>query len=127
MALRTYIGRGSLAYVRQQTVNYPKRRHYQYEGPICMDTRQTDKRAAKEAERLAKEQANKKAWFAREKAVEEAQKVAQAKRTEKRAVEEAEQLSNEQARKKIWLAREKAIAEATEARRARENKNREGE
>ncbi len=92
-----------------------------------MDTRQTDKRAAKEAERLAKEQANKKAWFAREKAVEEAQKVAQAKRAEKRAVEEAEQLSNEQARKKIWLAREKAIAEATEARRARENKNREGE
>ena len=127
MVLRTYIGRGSLAYVRQQTVNYPKRRHYQYEGPICMDTRQTDKRAAKEAERLAKEQARKKTWLAGEKAIEEAQKVAQAKRAEKRAVEEAEQLAKEQARKKTWLAQEKAIAEATEARKARENKNREGE
>jgi hypothetical protein len=92
-----------------------------------MDTRQTDKRAAKEAERLAKEQARKKTWLAQEKAIEEAQKVAQAKRAEKRVVEEAEQLANEQARRKTWLAQEKAIAEATAARRARENKNREGE
>ena len=92
-----------------------------------MDTRQTDKRASGEAERLAKEQARKKAWLAKEKAIDEAQEVAQAKRAEKRAVEEAEQLANEQARKKTWLAQEKVIAEATEARRARENKTREGE
>ena len=92
-----------------------------------MDMRQTDKRAPEEAERLTKEQARKKTWLAQEKAIDEAQKVAQAKRAEKRAVEEAEQLANEQARKKTWLAQEKVIAEATEARRARENKNREGE
>ncbi len=92
-----------------------------------MDMRQTDKRAAEEAERLAKEQARKKTWLAQEKAIDEAQKVVQAKRAEERAVEEAKQLANEQARKKTWLAQEKVIAEATEARRARENRNREGE
>ena len=92
-----------------------------------MDTRKTDKSAANEPERLAKEQARKKALFDREQVIEETERVAQAKRAEKRAVEEAEQLANEQARKKTWLAREKAIAEATEARRARENINREGE
>jgi hypothetical protein len=91
-----------------------------------MDARQSDKEAAKEVERLAKEQVRKKAWFAREKAMEEAQEIARAKRKEKRAVEEAQQLDRGQARKKDWLAREQAIVEATEARRFSENNSREG-
>jgi len=37
-----------------------------------MDIRQTDKRAAEEAERLAEEQARKKTWLAQEKAIAEA-------------------------------------------------------
>ena len=37
-----------------------------------MDTKQTDKGAAEEAERLAKEQARKKTWLAQEKAIAEA-------------------------------------------------------
>ena len=86
---------------------------------------QEDKKLQKEAERLAKEQVRKKAWFAREQAIEEAQKVAEAKRAEKRAAEEADQLAKEQARKKAWLAKEQAIEEAREERRARENNNRE--
>ena len=91
-----------------------------------MDARQTDKEAAKKAENLAKEEVRRKAWFAREKAMEEAQEIARAKRKEKRAVEEAQQLAREQVRKKDWLAREQAIAEATEARRVRENNSRGG-
>jgi len=91
-----------------------------------LDAKQTDKRAAKEAEKLAKEEVRRKAWFAREQAMEEAQEIARAKRKEKLAAEEAQQLAKEQARKKDWLAREQAIAEATEARRIRESNSQEG-
>ena len=87
---------------------------------------QNDKRAAKESERLSREQARREAWFAREQAIEEAQKKAQAERAEKRRIEEAEQLAREQARKKAWLAREQVIEEVNESRRARENKDRAG-
>ncbi len=74
-----------------------------------MESKQTDKQLRKEA------------GLTREKVIEEAQKVAEAKRAEKRSTEEAEQLAKEQARKEAWLARERAIEEARKARKARES------
>jgi len=124
LMIGTYIGRGSLAYVCQKTGDYPQRHHYRYEGLIAMEAKETERRLAKEAERLAKEQERRKARLAREQAIEEAQKVAEAKRAEKRVAEEAEQLAKEQARKKACFAREQAIEEAREARKARETEKR---
>jgi len=75
-----------------------------------------------EADWLAKEQVRKKAYLAREQAIEEAQKERGAKRSEKRANEEIDQLARDQARRETYLAREKAIAEAQEARRLKAKK-----
>ena len=87
-----------------------------------MKPRQTDKRLVKEAERLAKEQARKKASFDREQVIEEAQRVDEVKRSEKRLAEESERLAREQARKKAFLAKEQAIVEAQEARKLKDKK-----
>lgn len=87
-----------------------------------METNHKDKQLAKEAERLAKEKARREVWFAREKAIEESQKLGETKRAEKRVAEEADRLAKEQKRKENWLAKEKAIEEAGQARKAREAK-----
>jgi hypothetical protein len=75
-----------------------------------MESKQTDQQLRKEAD------------LARERAIEEAQRVAEAKRAGKRTAEEAEQLARQQARKEAWLAKEQAIEEASQARKAREMK-----
>jgi len=74
-----------------------------------MESEKTDKQSRKEA------------GLTRERAIEEAQKVAEAKRADKRMAEEAEQLAKEQARKEAWLTREKDIEEDRRARKARES------
>jgi hypothetical protein len=51
-------------------------------GFVVMKPRQTDKRLVKEPERLAKEQARKKASFDREQAIEEAQEARKLKAKE---------------------------------------------
>ena len=87
-----------------------------------MKPRRADKRSVKEPERLAKEQARKKASFGREQVIEEAQKERDIKRSEKRDTEEIEQSAREQARREAYLAREKATAEAQEARKRKAEK-----
>ena len=91
-----------------------------------MKPRQADKHLAKEAERQAMEQARKKASYDREHAIEETERIGEAKRAEKRLAEEPEQLAKEQARKEAWLARERAIEEAQKARKTKESKKLEG-
>lgn len=86
-----------------------------------MESNPKDKHLAEEAESLAQEQSRKEAFLARERAIEEAQRLAETKRAEKRAAEEAKQLASEQKRKETFLARERAIEEAQQARRVRES------
>jgi translation initiation factor IF-2 len=93
------------------------------EAQRAVTAKRAEKRAAEEAEQLARERVRKEAWLAKEKAIEEAQRVAEAKRAEKRTAEEAEQLAKEQTRKEVWLARERAIEEERKARKARESEN----
>ena len=81
-----------------------------------------DKQSVKEPERLAKEQARKKASFDMEQVIEETERVDKAKRAEKSAAAEPERLAKEQARKKAFLAKEQAIAEAEEARKLKARK-----
>lgn len=81
-----------------------------------------EKQSAIETDRLAQEQVRKKAYIAREQALENARKVTDGRRAEKRAAEEIEQQAKEQARKEALLAREQAIAEDQEARRGKAKK-----
>jgi hypothetical protein len=83
-----------------------------------MKSEQVDKELAKEATRLTKEEERRRLWFAKERALEEAQREAEAKRREKRIAEEAEQQAREQERRKAWLAQEQAMEKAREARKA---------
>ena len=69
-----------------------------------------------------KEQERKKAYLAREQAIEEAQKKREAKRSEKLAAEEIEEIAKDQARREAYLARERAMAEAQEAKRLKAKK-----
>ena len=81
------------------------------------ETKRKEKRIEEETEGLAREQGRKKAYMAREQAIEKAQKAKETKRSEKRAKEEIDQLAREQARKKDYLAREKATADAQDVRK----------
>ena len=81
------------------------------------ETKLQEKHAAEEAERLSKEHERKKAYLAKERAIEEAQQERKIKRSEKRAAEEIEQLARERVRKEAYLAREKATNEAHKARK----------
>jgi hypothetical protein len=83
-----------------------------------MKSEQVDKELAKEATRLTKEEERRRLWFAKERALEEAQREAEAKRREKRIAEEAEQQAREQERRKAWLAQEQALERTREARKA---------
>ena len=85
-------------------------------------SKRVEKRAAEEAQLLAKEQVRKKAYLAREKAVEEASQARETKRTEMRAAEESGQSAKDQARKDAYLAREQAIAKDQEARKIKAKK-----
>jgi len=84
-----------------------------------MKSEQVDKQLAKEATRLTKEEERRRLWFAKENALEEAQREVEAKRREKRIVEEAEQQAREQERRKAWLAQEQALERTREARKGR--------
>ena len=86
------------------------------------EEKRVEKRVAEEAERLAGEQERKKAYLAREQAIEEAQKEKGTRRSEKRVIEEVEQLARDQARREAYLAREKTTAEAQEARKRKAEK-----
>jgi hypothetical protein len=86
------------------------------------ETKRKEKRIEEETEGLAREQGRKKAYLARERAIEKAQKEKEAKRSGKRAKEEIDQLDREQARKKDYLAREKATAEAQDVRKRKAEK-----
>ncbi len=81
-----------------------------------------EKRKSEEAGRLDKEQVRKKAYLAREEAIEKASKASKTKRTEKRAAEEIGQSTKDQARKDASLAKEQAIADAQEARKLKAKK-----
>ena len=83
-----------------------------------MKSEQVDKQLAKEATRLTKEEERRRLWFAKEHALEEAQKEAEAKRREKRIAEEAAQQAREQERRRAWLAQEQAMERARGARKA---------
>jgi hypothetical protein len=96
-------------YVYPNRLAYLHRHYCQCEEAGVMESEKTDKQSRKEA------------GLTREKAIEEAQRVAEAKRAENRAAEEAEQLARERARKEAWLAKEKAIEEERKARKARES------
>ena len=63
------------------------------------ETKRKEKRMEEETEGLAKEQGIKKAYLAKEQAIEEAQKAKETRRSEKRANEEIDQLAREQARR----------------------------
>jgi len=79
---------------------------------------QVDRQLAREALRLTREEERRRLWFAKEHALEEAQREAEAKRREKRIAEEAEQQAREQERRRAWLAQEQAMERAREARKA---------
>ena len=80
------------------------------------------KRTAEEAEQIAKDQVRKKAYLAREEAIEKASKASETKRMQKRAAEEIGQSTKDQARKDASLAKERAIADAQEARKHKAKK-----
>jgi hypothetical protein len=86
------------------------------------EIKRKEKSIDEEAKRLAKEQVRKKAYLAREKALDDVQKERELKRLENLAKEEIEQLAKEQARKETYLAREKAIAEDQEMRKLKVKK-----
>jgi hypothetical protein len=86
------------------------------------ETKRKEKRIEEETEGLAREEGRKKAYLAKEQAIEEAQKEKETRRSETRAKEEADQLSRERARREAYLAREKAMAEAQEARKLKAKK-----
>jgi hypothetical protein len=93
----------------------------QEEQPL-EETKRKERRIQEDAERLAKEQVRKKAYLAREQAIDKNWKLNKTRRAEKRASEEMEQLPRDQARKKALLAEEQAIAEAQEARKLKAKK-----
>lgn len=81
------------------------------------ETTSKEKHAAEEALRAAKEQERKKAYLAKEQAI---QKASDSRRTEqaaKRATEESDRLAREETRKRAYSAKEKGTAEASEARK----------
>ena len=84
------------------------------------DAMRKEKRIAEEADRLNKEQERRKAYMAREQALEKDSSAREAGRAEKRASDEVAQSAAEQTRKKALAAREMKIAEAQEARRLRD-------
>jgi predicted DNA-binding protein len=86
------------------------------------ETKRKEKRIEEETEGLAKEQGRKKAYLAREEAIEKALKAKKTKRTEKHATEDIEQLARDQTRKKAYFAKEQAMAEAQEARKLKAKK-----
>jgi hypothetical protein len=86
------------------------------------EAKRKERRVKEDAERLAKEQVRKKAYLAREQAIDKNWKLNKTRRAEKRASEEMEQLPRDQARKKALLAEEQAIAEAQEARKLKAKK-----
>ena len=86
------------------------------------ETKRSEKRAAEEVEQLARDQVRKKAYLAREQAIEEAHKEKEGRRSERRAAEETEQLARDQTRREADLAREKAIAKAQEAKKLKAKK-----
>lgn len=87
------------------------------EKELAKAAKRADQYKAAEAEQLAKEQVRKKAYLAREQALEKAGKAKQTKRAGKRASEEAGEVKKEQARREAHAAREQAIAEDQEARK----------
>lgn len=83
---------------------------------------QKEKRDAEQALRLAKELERKKAYLAREQAIDKASQSKQSERAEKRATEEGAQLARDEARRKAYSARETAMAEARESKKLRDKK-----
>ena len=86
------------------------------------EAKRVEKRVRGEAGRSAKEQVRKKAYLAREQAVEKTWKAKETKRAEKRATEETEQSSRDQARRRALFTREQTIAQAQEARKLKAQK-----
>jgi hypothetical protein len=88
--------------------------------PSELETRQKEKGDAEDARRLASEQDRKKAYLAREQAIQQAADSRHSEQAGKRAGEEADRLAREETRKKTYSAREKDMAEAHEARRMKD-------
>ena len=78
--------------------------------------------ATEAIEQLAKDQVRRKAYLAREQAIEEAQKEKKTKRSEMHAGKEVEQLARDKARKETYLTQEKATSEAQEAKKIKAKK-----
>jgi hypothetical protein len=84
------------------------------------ETQRKEKLKAEEAEQVAKDQARKKAYLAREQEIEKGQKSRETRQAEKRASEDIQDSAREKARKETYLAQEKKIAEGQEARKLKD-------
>ena len=93
----------------------------QEEQPLN-EAKRKEKRAAEEAEQLAKDHARRKANLVREEAIEDDQKKRGIKRAEKQAAEEIKQSARDKARRKDTLAREQATEKDQEARKLKAKK-----
>ncbi len=86
------------------------------------EANQVERHALQEAERSTGEQVRKKAYLAREQAIEKARKGRETERSQKRATEEIGQLARDKARREAYFATERAIAKAQEARKLKTKK-----
>jgi hypothetical protein len=83
---------------------------------------QNESRETQQAKQLEKEQERKKAYLAREQAIERASQSKHVERAEKRVAEDALQLARDDARKKAYFAREAAMSEARAEKKLKDSK-----
>jgi len=85
-------------------------------------TKESEKCAAEEPGRLAKDQARREVNLDREQAIEKDLTERKTKQSEKQATEEIEQSARNQARRKAYLDKEQAMVESQEARKCNARK-----
>ncbi len=95
----------------------------QQEEKTAEETSRIQKLKSEEVKSLAKEEARKQAYLARELEIEKGQKAKEDQRARERADEDVREAAKEKARKEAYQAREKAIAEDQAARRLKDSRN----
>jgi len=90
------------------------------------EAERAEKRVAAEAVDLVKEQARKKAYLAREEAIDKTSKATAAGRAEKRASDDSKGRAREKAGRDDYFANEKKIAEGQEARKLKDDSQSKG-
>jgi hypothetical protein len=86
------------------------------------DIQQSNRIKAEQEEILARDQARKAVFLAKEQQIAKVQDARENQRSEARVKEESRQAAREKARRETYLAHEKAISDAHEARKLKENK-----